>query len=88
VNAAERPSRLRLTVYSRNYCHLCDDMHAALKQLAPVLGFEIDVVDVDSSPELEQRYGELVPVLVHGEAQICNYFLDSDALTAYVAAFR
>ncbi|MEO7728490.1 MAG: glutaredoxin family protein, partial [Burkholderiales bacterium] len=52
-----------LTVYSRAYCHLCDDMIEALRTLQADHSFELNVVDVDSEPALEASYGELVPVL-------------------------
>ena len=51
--------------------------------------FEINVVDVDSDAALEQRYGELVPVLTavdHGaERELCHYFIDVPAVTAYLS---
>jgi thiol-disulfide isomerase/thioredoxin len=75
-------------VYGRTYCHLCDDMVAALRLLQQEWGFEIDLVDVDSSPELEARFGEWVPVLMHEDIQICHYHLDAARLTAHLAAFR
>jgi len=77
-----------LTLYGRSYCHLCEDMLHALEPLRTELGFDVEVIDVDSDPEHERRYGELVPVLMHGEHEICHYFLDQRALTAYLAAFR
>jgi hypothetical protein len=50
--------------------------------------FTLEVVDIDADPMLEQRYGELVPVLLAGERRICHYHLDRDALDAYLAEFR
>lgn len=79
---------VRLTVYARRYCHLCDDMIAALRALEREEGFTFEVVDVDAESEWEARYGELVPVLAHGDTRICHYFLDRTALTAYLSAFR
>ena len=38
--------------------------------------FELEVVDVDADPALEARYGELVPVLVGPEGELCHYHLD------------
>ena len=73
-----------LTVYSRVYCHLCDDMIAGLRALQARHRFELQVVDVDSEPQLEARYGELVPVLMHGERELCHYHLDGPAVTAYL----
>jgi glutaredoxin len=78
----------RLTVYSRSYCHLCDDMIVLLRPLEAQHGFEVDIVDVDTDPALEQRYGERVPVLMAGNEEICHYYLDCDKLRAYLAEKR
>lgn len=76
----------RLRLLGRTYCHLCSDMLAALQPLAGELEFEVSVVDVDSDPELEARYGELVPVLEDAQGrEICHYFLDEPALRSRLA---
>ena len=72
----------RLVLYSRNYCHLCEDMLAALRG---ELRFQLEVVDVDADPEIEQRYDELVPVLMHGDRELARWRLDADALRADLA---
>ena len=77
-----------LTVYSRNYCHLCEEMIEALRRLQGLVHFEIAVVDVDAHPELERRHGERVPVLMHGERELCHYRLEPEVVTAYLANFR
>lgn len=79
---------VRLTVYARSYCHLCEEMIEALEPFRARYGFEIATVDVDSTPELEAQYGEWVPVLVHEGHRICHYRLDEAALTAHLDAFR
>ena len=72
---------MRLTLYGRAYCHLCEDMLRALEGLQDELRFTVQTVDVDADPVLEQRYGERVPVLVGpDEQEICHYFLDLTAL--------
>ena len=76
----------RLTLLSRSYCHLCDDMRTALQPLQGGLSFSVEVVDVDDHPALEARYGELVPVLLDGETEICHYFLDPAKLAAHLGA--
>jgi len=75
----------RFTVYSRGYCHLCDDLIAGLRVLQARHRFTFEVVDVDSDAALEARYGERVPVLMHGERELCHYHLDTAAVTAYLA---
>ncbi len=77
-----------LTLLSRNYCHLCQEMEVALAPLAEEFGASVTVLDVDSDPELEARYDELVPVLLHGESEICHYFLDEAKTREYLAGIR
>jgi thioredoxin-like negative regulator of GroEL len=76
-----------LTVFARPYCHLCDDMIAGLRRLQATRHFEFAVVDVDDDPLLEARYGERVPVLAGGGRELCHYFLDGAAVTAFLAQF-
>ena len=70
----------RLTVYERAGCHLCDDMVSTLSEWKAEFEFEIERVDVDTSPELAARYGAKVPVLMHGSFEVCHFFLDLNAL--------
>jgi thioredoxin reductase (NADPH) len=77
-----------LTVYSRNYCHLCDEMIEALRGLQGLGRFEIAIVDVDADPELTRRHGDKVPVLMHGERELCHYRLEPSAVTAYLSKIR
>jgi hypothetical protein len=78
----------RLTLYSRSYCHLCDEMLAALAPLRAEFGFEVDVVDVDSDAALERQFGSLVPVLMHAGVELCHYRLDAGKFRAYFAKIR
>ena len=79
---------LTLTVYRRTCCHLCEEMIAALHALQGRFHFQLRVVDVDGDPVLERLHGEKVPVLAHGDRELCHYRLDPAAVTAYLADFR
>ena len=68
-----------LTLYSRQWCHLCHDMEAALRQLQREFSFDLEVWDVDADPALEARFDELVPVLMAGEQELARYRLDEAA---------
>jgi hypothetical protein len=59
-------------------------MLAALRQLELEFSFTVEVVDVDSEPELERRYGELVPVLESGQKMLCHYFFDEPLVRQYL----
>lgn len=54
---------IRLTLYSRAGCHLCEEMRREVENLLGDLPHEWDVVDVDRDPELARRYGESIPIL-------------------------
>jgi len=81
----------RFTLYSRSWCHLCEDMLAALRNFMAREGlpFSVDVVDIDASPDpgLLARFDELVPVLFGEDPdapELCHYFLDEAALRAHL----
>ena len=73
-----------LTVYSRVGCHLCEEMLEDLRSWIAVGRIRVSVVDVDSSPQLRDRYGERVPVLIGDGEEICHYFLDPQRLNRYL----
>ena len=79
---------LRFTLYSRSYCHLCEDMAAALAAFMARTGlaYTLDIVDVDADPALVARYDELVPVLTADPRgpELCHYFLDEAALRRHL----
>jgi glutaredoxin len=75
-----------LTLHGRAWCHLCDDMRAALEPLLTEFGARVEVVDVDSDPLLEARYNERVPVLFCDGVELCHYHLDAARVRAALAA--
>ena len=80
--------RPKLTVLVRTYCHLCEEMIAALEQLRGRYDFDIEPVDIDRHPELEDKWGDKVPVLLDGERELCHYFLDVDVVDARLARMK
>jgi len=76
---------ITFTVYSRQGCHLCEDLLAQLIQLQQVHNFKFAEVDVDSSPQLIEQYGSQVPVVTCGDEELCHYFLDQAAVMQALA---
>jgi hypothetical protein len=54
------PERMRLTLFQRDDCHLCDQ---ALAVLAQARAPEFESLFIDGDAVLEARYGTRVPVL-------------------------
>jgi thioredoxin reductase (NADPH) len=75
------------TVLSRQWCHLCHDLIAALEPIAARHGWLIEVIDVDEDPDLAARWDERVPVLLADGREICHHRLDAEAVSAFCEAF-
>jgi hypothetical protein len=58
---------LRILMYTRAGCHLCDDAWDFLMERQRLHGFHLESVDVDTQPELVARYGDCVPVVLVNE---------------------
>jgi glutaredoxin len=54
---------VKLTLYSRADCCLCEEMKEVIRQVSLRASVELDEIDVDSSAELKAEYGAQVPVL-------------------------
>jgi glutaredoxin len=50
---------VKVVLYTRGGCHLCDDAHALLlrHRLQP------EIVDIDGDPQLRERFTNCVPVV-------------------------
>jgi len=79
---------IELTLLGRSYCHLCHDMEVALVPLAKDFGASVKVIDIDGDLLLQSKYDELVPVLLHGDTELCHYFLDVPKTREYLAKIR
>lgn len=80
---------MKLVVYSRPWCHLCEDMRAALLPIIGPLGIELEMRDVDEQPDWEALHGERIPVLTavgsEGELELCHYRLDEAAVRSWLS---
>ena len=73
-----------ITLLSRPGCHLCDE---ALRELQAWLDrhrtpgdeLTVEVVDIESDPELHRRYLERIPVIRVDGRDVCEFAFDSGA---------
>ncbi len=79
-----KPGPRRLTLYGRQACGLCQDMHWQLLQLAEELDIRVDWVEIDSDTELVDEFSTRIPVLMAEDTEICHHILDTVALNAYL----
>src|SRR5437879_1210790 len=55
---------LKVILYTRAGCHLCEDALQMLNDERRRCNFELEIIDVDGEAGLRERYGECVPVVV------------------------
>lgn len=58
---------LRLTLYTRPGCHLCETMKDVVDAVAREQPVALREVDISGDVELERRFGTEIPVLACGE---------------------
>lgn len=56
-------SHVRVTVYSREGCHLCGDALELVARVCAEMGEQFEVLDVDSDPRLVAQFSDYVPVV-------------------------
>jgi len=52
----------RITLYGKPGCHLCDDARQVIEAVCAETGTSYDEVDITTSPDLVEAYGEQIPV--------------------------
>ncbi len=53
----------QIRLYTRRDCCLCEEMKGVVRDVAEEVPLEVEEVDVDSEPDLREKFGADVPVL-------------------------
>lgn len=63
----DRVTSERVVLYAKPGCHLCDDARTIIEAVCAEMGVGYREIDISTSPELMDAYGEQIPVtLVDG----------------------
>ena len=57
---------IKVTLYTRNDCHLCEIAQQYLEELQSTIPHQLKIIDVDSDTRLKSLYGFNVPVVLVG----------------------
>ena len=81
---------MRLTIYSKPGCHLCDEMKSLVHRIiAPQSNdhlIAVDEIDISSDRELLERYGLEIPVLFIDGKKVAKYRVSETELTQMLDA--
>lgn len=73
---------MKVTLYTRAGCGLCDRADALLKRLKEQANFEMAYVDLDADSEAEKRYWARIPVIAVDGEEVAAAPIDEVQLTA------
>lgn len=77
---------MRVVLYSRASCHLCDVAREILLAELSRAPFELEEVDIDRDDELVREYGLRVPVVTIDGDERFEYEVDPSELRRLVGA--
>ena len=76
----------RITLYSREGCHLCDEARAVIERVCADTGEAYAEVDIDTDADLQGRFTEEVPVTFVDGRQHDFWRVDEQRLRAALEA--
>ncbi|NOY99881.1 MAG: DUF2085 domain-containing protein [Chloroflexi bacterium] len=77
---------INVTLYTREDCHLCEQVVADLESLQEKIPHRLVLVDVDSDPALYDKYGQVIPVVEVGPYRLTAPFSRQDLMMTLGAA--
>ena len=75
---------MRLTIYSKPGCHLCDQMKDVVRRVIAHSDITFEVVDISTDPVLTERYGMEIPVLLIDGRKVAKYRVSEPQLRRMV----
>lgn len=81
---------MRLTIYSKPGCHLCDEMkslvHRIIAEQSSDRAIALEEIDISSDSALLDRYGLEIPVLFIDGKKVAKYRVSATELTRMLEA--
>ena len=77
---------IRITLYSRPGCHLCDDMKASVVRVSSSVPLLLDEIDISTDEQLEELYGLEIPVLMVEGKKVAKYRITEGELRRVLTA--
>jgi len=67
---------VKVEIYSRPGCHLCDEAKEVIERVRRRIVFSLRVINIETDPELEKKYGEEIPVVFVNGMPAFRYRVD------------
>src|SRR5678815_3745045 len=73
------PESIRIEIYSRPGCHLCDEAKAVIEPFSKRYSLELKVTNVDSDADLRALYGTEIPVILINGTEAFRHRVEAGA---------
>ena len=77
---------MRVTLYTKERCGLCEQAEDALRRARKLIHFETKVVYIEDDPVLRSRYQDRVPVIVVGDEEVASAPVEEARLLAVLCS--
>ena len=77
---------MKVTLYTRRGCHLCDEAKQAIVEARRRSAFDYEELDIDADPDLQRLYNEEVPVIMIDGRKAFKHRLTAEELLKKLAA--
>jgi glutaredoxin len=71
---------IRIEVYSRPGCHLCDEAKEVIDRVRVRHTFEVKMINIELDPALEAAYGSEIPIVLINGNKAFKYRVDEAEL--------
>jgi glutaredoxin len=80
----ETPSKARVVLYTKPGCHLCEEMKAEIARAGCPDLFTLTEIDIESDPELFERYRYDIPVVTINDVEVFRHRLTAEEFRAHL----
>ena len=71
---------MKVVLYSKPGCHLCDDARLIIDDVAARVSFEFDEIDIRTADDLFERYRYRIPVITVDGHELLEGRLEASAV--------
>jgi glutaredoxin len=71
---------LRLRIYSKPDCHLCDEAKSVLDRVATEFNTKVEVINIEQDKEVYEKYRYDIPVIFLDDVKLFKHKVDEEKL--------
>jgi len=71
---------LRLRIYSKPDCHLCEEAKSVLDKVAAEFHITVEVIHIEKDPETFEKYRYEIPVIFLDDVKLFKHRVDEEKL--------